>query len=166
MALMRKFEAKTEIELIKIFRFNLATLQKENMKDRLHGLLINNAFIRFIKERKSAGKSNADLAFSEIESFLSTAQSTLKRESSEISKEELEEIAFRRVLQDFDSKIAKIEEEIHKKSMADRTFVPTYHPKYGEAVKETVTVNPDFDLNYGRGFPTKVETSIAGYTPL
>lgn len=66
MALMRKFEAKTEIELIKIFRFNLATLQKENMKDRLRGLLINNAFIRFIKERKSAGKSNTDLTFSEI----------------------------------------------------------------------------------------------------
>lgn len=66
MGLMRKFSAKTEIELIKIFRFNLATLKKENIKDRLRGLLINNAFIRFIKERKSADKRNTDINFSEI----------------------------------------------------------------------------------------------------
>lgn len=55
MTLMKKFEAKSEIELIKIFRFNLATLRKANLKDKLRGLLINSAFIRFIKERKAAG---------------------------------------------------------------------------------------------------------------
>ena len=55
MNLMKQFGAKTEIELIKIFRFNLANIKKDNLKDKLRGLLINNAFIRFIRERKSHG---------------------------------------------------------------------------------------------------------------
>ena len=46
---MRKFEAKSELELIKIFRFNLATLRKNNLRDRLRALLINGAFMRFVK---------------------------------------------------------------------------------------------------------------------
>ena len=49
MSLMRKFEAKSELELIKIFRFNLATLRKNNLRDRLRALLINGAFMRFVK---------------------------------------------------------------------------------------------------------------------
>jgi len=52
MSLMRKFEAKSEIELIKIFRINLANIKKKSLKDKLRGLLINSAFLKFIKERK------------------------------------------------------------------------------------------------------------------
>jgi hypothetical protein len=91
MSLMRKFEAKSEIELLKIFRFNLSTLRKNSLKDKLRGLLINNAFIRFIKERKTAGQSNDSLTFSELEPFLNNPQGTLKKDAKEgeITKEEI-----------------------------------------------------------------------------
>jgi len=61
MSLMKKFEAKSELELIKIFRFNLANSKKKEFKSKIRSLVINSAFIRFIKERKDNGIPNSTL---------------------------------------------------------------------------------------------------------
>lgn len=89
MKLMRKFEAKSELELIKIFRFNLTALKRDNLRDKLRALLINGAFMRFIKERKAAGELNDSLNLTDLQPFLEAPQATLKKDGSEISKEEL-----------------------------------------------------------------------------
>ncbi len=86
MTLMRKFEAKSELELIKIFRFNLTALKRDGLRDRLRALLINGAFMRFIKERKAAGVHNDSLGLADLQPFLESPQATLKKEGSEISK--------------------------------------------------------------------------------
>lgn len=45
MKLIKKFNAKSEIELMKIFRLNLAKMKKDSLKDKIRGLVINSAFI-------------------------------------------------------------------------------------------------------------------------
>lgn len=86
MRLMRKFEAKSELELIKIFRFNLTALKKDSLRDKLRALLINGAFMRFIKERKAAGEINDSLNVADLQPFLESPQATLKKDGSEIAK--------------------------------------------------------------------------------
>jgi hypothetical protein len=54
---------------------------------------------------------------------------------------------------------------VHKKALADRTFVPSFHPKYGSAIKEDINYNLNHDMNFARGFPAKVESTLSGYTP-
>jgi hypothetical protein len=49
--------------------------------------------------------------------------------------------------------------------MADRTFVPTFHPKYGESIKEVKNANLNYDLNFGKGFSSKIESNLSDYTP-
>jgi hypothetical protein len=86
MKLMSKFEAKSEIELIKIFRFNLTALKKNSLRDKLRALLINGAFMRYIKERKAAGELNDSLNITHLQPFLESPEANLKKDSSEISK--------------------------------------------------------------------------------
>lgn len=45
---------------------------------------------------------------------------------------------FRDALKEIDEKIAKYEEEVQKKSIVNGTYVPTYHPKFGESIKTDV----------------------------
>lgn len=89
MKLMRKFEAKSELELIKIFRFNLTALKRDGLRDKLRALLINGAFMRFIKERKVGGETNDSLKLADLKSFLESPQASLKKDGSEITKEEV-----------------------------------------------------------------------------
>lgn len=86
MKLMRKFEAKSELELIKIFRFNLTALKRDSLRDKLRALLINGAFMRYIKERKAAGEFNDSLNLVDLQPFMESPQATLKKDGSEISK--------------------------------------------------------------------------------
>lgn len=72
MTLMNKFNAKSELELIKIFRLNIANTRKNSFKDKIRALAINTAFIRFLQERKSDGLRNDSLRLDEIAPFLSS----------------------------------------------------------------------------------------------
>ena len=51
---------------VKIFRFNLANYKKQSLKDKIRAVVINSAFIRYIKERKAEGLSNDTLKIEEI----------------------------------------------------------------------------------------------------
>ena len=42
----------------------------------------------------------------------------------------------RNTLKELDAKIKKVEEELQAKAIADGTFIPTYHPRYGVPIKE------------------------------
>ena len=53
---MKHFEAKSEVELIKMFRINIAAMRKDSIRDKLRGLLFNTAFMRFVKEGRKDGK--------------------------------------------------------------------------------------------------------------
>ena len=55
MKLMNKFNAKSEIELMKIFRLNLAKMKNKSLKDKIRGLVINSAFIEHLKQMKAKG---------------------------------------------------------------------------------------------------------------
>ena len=72
MTLMKKFNAKSELELIKIFRLNIANTRKHSFKDKIRALAINSAFIRFLKERKAEGLHNDSLTLDEIVPFISS----------------------------------------------------------------------------------------------
>ena len=63
---MKQFEVKTEVELIRLFRLNIAAMRKDSLKDKLRGLLFNTAFMKFVGEKKKAGLG---LQFKDIEPF-------------------------------------------------------------------------------------------------
>lgn len=141
MRLMHKFEAKSELELIKIFRLNLANSHKHSMKDKIRSLVINSAFISFMQERKTEGIDNQTLTIEDIEHYSQAEHTTTKKKSSDISKDELSEIITRQTLLELDAKIMKIEDDIQAKAIADGTYIPTYHPKYGLAIQEEGQTN-------------------------
>lgn len=58
-----------------------------------------------------------------------------------------------------DEKIKKAEQELLEKAVADGTYIPSFHPKFGEAIQEDVHVNLDYDLNFPRGHMSMVKTS-------
>lgn len=45
-------------------------------------------------------------------------------------------MVFRESLFEIDAKILKLEEEIQAKALADGVYIPTFHPKFGEAISE------------------------------
>ena len=73
----------------------------------------------------------------DLERFMKTGrEGSGKQERSEVTQNELEEVAFRAALEELDQKIERIEAEVHSKAVADGSFVPTYHPKYGQKITE------------------------------
>ncbi len=54
-SLMQKFGKKSELELIKIFRLNLANGRKAGFREKIRSLLLNSAFLKFVSERRGAG---------------------------------------------------------------------------------------------------------------
>ena len=58
-----------------------------------------------------------------------------------------------------DEKIKKAEQELLDKAVADGTYIPSFHPKFGQAIKEDVNVNLDYDLNFPRGHMSMVKNS-------
>ena len=61
-SLMKKLGAKSEVELIKLFRLNLALMQKDSLKDKLRGLLFNSAFLKFVQHQNKDKLTLSDLA--------------------------------------------------------------------------------------------------------
>ena len=71
----------------------------------------------------------------------------------------------RQALKEIDDKIAKLEEEIQAKAVADGSYIPTYHPRYGEAITEELEVNLNYDLNFPRGNASLHRSNEPAYTP-
>jgi hypothetical protein len=77
--LMHKFEAKSEVELIKIFRFNLANTRKHSLQDKLRSLALNSAFIKFLRERKLEGLPNDAITLEQLHHFQNADHVEVKR---------------------------------------------------------------------------------------
>lgn len=167
MELMEKFKVKSELELIKMFRLNLANSTKNSLSHKLRALLFNSAFFHFLKTRNSPTQNSLEgLHLSDLQPFLEQKAAPLgKDQQPAVKKEELEEIAFRSALKELDDKIANIEEQVFKQAVSYGTFVPQYHPTYGEAIQEEVQTNMTFDLNHPRGYAHRIVTTEEGYTP-
>ena len=110
--LVKRFETKSEAQLIRLLRISLANAKKDSFKERIRAKIIQQAVL--------ANASN----FKNI-------NSTDSNEKIQVDEEELNELAFQEALKELDNKIHSSEKELRYYSSGLKKTLSRFDKDYG-----------------------------------